>query len=177
MIKALPNAHVYERETGTLNPHIPLEQAFQFAASVGCKATRVLFTFRDPYAVEVSMYHYARQYPVRAGIEAEHVKLANSGDFSNYLRHNTAWPSFEYYMQLGSRIYEDIVILKVEEDFRDNLKRLVVSSGGDPTVELPFVNATVHDEYHTYYTPETEGIVYNKYKWVFDRGYYKRSLA
>jgi len=155
--------------------HPTLGVSFSFAKAMGfTDIKRVFCIFRNPYATEVSMYHYIRE--KLQDDPRSYSALAKSGDFTNYIKHNTHWPSYEYFLRIGGELYDNMMIFQLEVDFPDNIKRLVKSLGGNTDMEFPYLNTTVHEPYETYYTAETEEIVYKKYQWVFDRHYYERMV-
>jgi len=138
---------------------------------------RIIATIRNPYAVEVSFYFFFNKvYGKNESYTNQVIELACRKSFSEFCKGNT-WPSFWYYFTgMNSDDREKLVILKLEDNLEWKLKEVFINIGlGDRTNwTLPILNQSQHEPFETYYTPELEEIVYNKYKRVFDEGWYER---
>jgi len=178
--RALPKpVIIYHEIVGTENPHINLPDALQFVLDQGYDPAGFKFflaVFRNPYAVDVSMYHYMRNTPGNWPKTSDR-HLALHSSFDEYLRKSTYWPSFEYYIYLNGRIPDNMIILRVEDDLEQDMRSIVEEIGGNREVEFPHINIQHYGHYVEYYTPELEEIVYNKYRWVFDYGIYERMIC
>jgi len=138
---------------------------------------KVLVIYRNPYAVEVSLYfHFLRDpFDVR-GMRDPFTDKIKQGSFSDFLKTNK-WPNFDYFLAGFPEDQKNkLVILKLEDNLDWKLKEFFITLGlGNRTNwQLPVLNSTKHEPFETYYTPELEKIVYNKYKRVFDEGWYER---
>lgn len=134
----------------------------------------ILAVIRNPYDLEVSYYHYKRLgYKYDAG-KAQNLALA--GDFSAFAR------KAPYYGRLPARIHEwyeidgacppNLRILRFES-LRSELLELV-SRFGPLKHDLGRENTTRHGPFEEYLNAETEQAIYEKYRWLFDKGFYAR---
>jgi hypothetical protein len=159
-----------------MDQHLTLDKSYEFIKSVGwdTKNMTVLCVFRNPYEVEVSFYFYFRErFPNYTPNEYPYLTLARDS-FEAYIKNNTMWNSFEYYIQDNNVFPDKLNIIKAEDDLSNKLKSLVSELGGNTNIAFPHINTTTHNHFSTYYTPDLEEIIYNKYKWVFDNNYYNR---
>lgn len=135
----------------------------------------VVFTFiRNPYDLDVSLYHYLRLgHPWDKG-EAQRIAL--EGDYAAFAREAPFLghrPSrIERFYTLDGELLPNMKILRFE-----NLDQQIKLHLGEylPGFEAaPALNATRHKDYSSYLTRETEAAVYEKYRWIFDKGFYPR---
>jgi hypothetical protein len=60
------------------------------------------------------------------------------------------------------------------ENLTDEMKAALRDAGLPAEGEFPWLNRTEHAAYTSYYDAETEEIVYNNARWLFDEGFYQR---
>jgi hypothetical protein len=147
----------------------------------------VLVGMRNPYDQEVSRYAYLRQgHHWESGPEQD---LALASDFETYAIGNCQaggrWNRYEleanrprpneirdYYM-LDGAFPDNLRVIRFEHLAEDLLGALAtIGIVGAP--EFPWDNRSDHGAYATYYTPAAEAAVYDRYRWVFDQGFYSR---
>ena len=129
---------------------------------------------RNPYDLEVSMYHYLR---LGHKYDAGHAQnLAISGDFEkfcNEARYVGRNPSdIQVWYLLGERLLPNMRIIRFE-----GLELGLRSAIGEFLPEkwsMPRENSTKHESYRSYLTVNIERAIYRKYSWVFDMGFYSR---
>ena len=147
----------------------------------------VLVGMRNPYDQEVSRYAYLRQgHHWESGPEQD---LALASDFETFAvgncqaggrwnRHDfeadTTCPNeIQDYYTLDGVIPDNLRVIRFEHLAEDLLSALA-SIGIVGAPELPWDNRSDHRPYATYYSPSAEAAVYDRYRWVFDQGFYGR---
>lgn len=130
----------------------------------------VLVMVRNPYAMEVSRYHYLRKGHAWDSGRAQELALA--GDFPGFVAESSWWFDFRDYYTQGGVVPDNLRIVRQEA-----LGTGIAFACGDAFVQ-PFataaVNVSEHHDYHDYLTDALEPLVYRKYRWIFDKGFYSR---
>jgi hypothetical protein len=128
---------------------------------------------RDPYAIEVSRYAYLHNgHSVDSGSEQD---LAMSSDFATFVLKSDkelAAPIEQYYT-VDERMPNNLRIVRLEH-LDDDLSQVFREFGVPWTGPVLRDNESVHDDYRSYYTTPSEAVVYDRYRWVFDQGWYAR---
>jgi hypothetical protein len=138
----------------------------------------ILVVIRNPYDLEVSRYHYLRRgyHGVARAAEALEQEIALSGDFERFAVeapfHGQLPANIERWYQTGRRMPENLRILRFETLAAD--VNSVVGEFHRIRTPLQRLNTTTHEPYASYLTPRAEEAIYNKYRWLFDRGFYGR---
>jgi hypothetical protein len=134
----------------------------------------ILSTVRNPYALEVSRYHYLRL--GRPWDKGQAQNLALAGDFTDFAVYAPFLghlPSrIEHFYIYNGEFPSNLVILRqenLEPDLNAALKEYIPSP-----ITLPKLNKTRHDDYSSYITPAAEEGIYKKFQWLFDEGFYSR---
>lgn len=130
---------------------------------------------RDPYALEVSRYAFLRQ-QVKSFNHGPEQAVARLGDFELFARCTRPHGGrpLEIYYTLDGAVPANLRIIKLE-NVAEDLPRSVRAAGLPPPPQsLPHRNRTEHGDVRGFYTPAAEEAVYQKYKWVFDAGLYRR---
>jgi hypothetical protein len=131
-------------------------------------------TLRNPYDLEVSRYtHFHR--PWVAGRGGRSWEIAMNEDFTEFARQSRPHrgKGLEHWFVLDGSIPENMLILRFER-LAEDMHQAITRAGIDASVDIPHRNASRHDHFASYYTKEAEEIVYQKYKWAFDQGFYER---
>lgn len=135
----------------------------------------ILAVLRNPYEIEVSRYKYM-QYSY-AWLSGPIRELAMNEDFATFALnspyHAGKSRPLESYFLLEGKVLPNLKILRYENlvgDLQDALRRL----GIERIPELPHENKSFHADIRLYYTKAAEEIVYQKYRWAFDAGWYER---
>ena len=163
--------------------HENLGQAAKLLAPLGRKLEdfeMVLAVIRNPYDLEVSRFHYLRRghlgVPGLAHTCAE--RLALAGDFTAFAHrapyHGRLPGRLEAWFEIDGRMPSNLHVLRFESLDQDLRRVLMPFSSGASA--LPCLNASKHESYAQYLSPEIEGAIYNKYRWAFDRGFYRREV-
>ena len=138
----------------------------------------ILTIIRNPYDLEVSRFHFFRRGHMGVkGLANEYAEeLALGGDFAAFARlapyHGQLPGRIEDWFELEGHIPGNMRIIRFES-LAQELEQ-AVSPFCCLRARLPKLNASDHACYATYLTPEIEEAIYQKYRWPFDRGYYKR---
>jgi hypothetical protein len=138
----------------------------------------ILAVIRNPYDLEVSRYHYLRlgQHGVSGLARGREQRIAIEESFEQFALtapYQGRLPArIEEWYQLDGRIPANLRIARFEK-LEADLKQALAGfcSVAD---RLPRLNATNHKPYTTFLSPRTEEAIYNKYRWLFDRGFYRR---
>ncbi len=136
----------------------------------------ILAVLRNPYDLEVSRYHYLRAgHPWDYG---PNQRLALTRDFTAFAVNSSvgdrnAPRALEHYFHSHGEIPSNLKIARFES-LETDVKDALASIGIESDAEFPWKNRSRHDEYLSYYTKEAEEAIYQKYKWVFDAGFYER---
>jgi hypothetical protein len=131
----------------------------------------IIAVARNPYDMEVSRFHYLRKgNSFDRGAAQE---LAMAGDFNTFAVQSSWWfKDFSEYYTLNGRIPDNMVILRFESlaaDFAAACPKFLKR-----TTELPLVNSSDRGAFEAYLTSEAEQAIFNKYRWLFDNGFYER---
>jgi SAM-dependent methyltransferase len=136
----------------------------------------ILAVLRNPYDLEVSRYHYLRAgHPWDYG---PNQRLALTRDFTTFaanssLSEQNSVRSLENYFHSNGEIPPNLRIIRFES-LETDIKEALSSLGIEDRADFPWRNKSRHDDYLSYYTKEAEEAIYNKYRWVFDAGFYDR---
>lgn len=164
------------------NPHPNAAQAARAVAAHGFALDRfplILAVMRNPYELEVSQYEYLRARPV--GGRSPRQQLARTLPFSDYLRVTLGEGaggqprSLWRMVAVGGRIPDNLRLVsfdRVEDGVRACLRDLGVA--GVDAIAFPWLNRTDYGDWRSYYTAETEALVYASERWLFDGGLFER---
>ena len=132
----------------------------------------IMTMVRKPYEMEVSRYHYLRKgHPWDKGPAQ---KLAQAGDFAAFVAGSRWWFQFRDYYTVDGFVPDNLHVVRYE-NFEETVQRSFGDcfSGKFRTEEL---NKSHSTDYREYYNEATEELVYRKYQWIFDKGYYNREV-
>lgn len=134
----------------------------------------ILTAMRNPYDMEVSRFGYLRNGYLHDKGSAQ--DLALKGDFDEFIEkstfHGRTDPQLHRYYTIRGEIPDNLVVLRyenLESDFGEFLRKLNVEPG-----RFPKINASKHSKYTSYLSAKTEQIIFDKHRWFFEHGYYKR---
>jgi hypothetical protein len=130
----------------------------------------VLAMVRNPYALEVSRYHYLRKGHAWDAGKAQ--DLALSGDFAAFVRGSRWWFDFADYYSIDGRVPPNLRVLRQESFYRE-LESFCADAGVEK-LPLEHVNASRDQDYRDLIDDDLEALVYAKYRYLFDRGFYSR---
>ena len=155
--------------------HQTLATADTYFANANLKHRIADFKFvvsmvRNPYEMEVSRYHYLRKgHEWDRGASAE---LALAGNFPEFVSGSKWWFSFQDYYTVNGVMPDNLHIVRFE-NFAFTMQRTFGRCfRSEFTVKR--LNKSHNTKYRRYYTDELESLVYKKYQWIFDKGYYAR---
>jgi hypothetical protein len=160
------------------NRHETLAQCRQVMARHGHDIARtglILAGLRDPYAIEVSRFAYMQNgHAWDSGVNQE---IAMEGDFETFARdsddHGGGRVPVQDYFELDGIVPSSLRVLR-QENLADELRAALAGVGIESGPELRCLNASRHGDVHGYYTREAEAAVFERYRWVFEKGYYPR---
>ncbi len=139
---------------------------------------KIVATVRNPYAMEVSRYFYLRR--GYAWDQGKAQKIALESDFetfavnSPYFGRKTS--QVEDYFLLDGITPRNLAVIKNEELYSD-LKKVLAEVGVTLDNPITRVNHTKHQDFNQYITPKAEAAIYERYRWLFDTGFYQRKTA
>ncbi len=177
-----PDSSLADPDNGIV--HVPggshenLAEAKEIVAEYGFdleKIPVILGVVRNPYAMEVSRYAYLRTAnPYDIGYNQA---LALTSDFETFAvkskPHGWLKRPIESYFTLDGEIPPNMHILRLEHLLEDLNPAL--EAAGLPRVEnLPRANTSEHADFRGYYTVRSEQAVFERYRWLFDQGFYDR---
>lgn len=161
--------------------HEHLGQAAQRLAGFGRRLEdfdSIISVMRNPYDMEVSRYHFLRRgYLGVAGLaRGGPQKIALEGDFTRFActapYHGRKPARIEDWYEIEGAMPRNLRIVRyenLEEDIMRIVGRLYPIRS-----RLPKLNASVHAPYRAYMNAEAESGIYRKFRWLFDREFYKR---
>jgi hypothetical protein len=181
--------------------HESLPEARDVVARHGFAVDRfplILATIRNPYDLEVSRYTYLRiGYHWERGPEQS---LALASTFEEYAVKNEQrgglWQTEELtihdaaalgdgtppdypnelkdFYTLDGRIPPNMRVIRFENMVPELIDALRSIGIEGRETDVPWVNKSHRDDFRAYYTPRAEEAVYQRYRWVFDQGFYPR---
>ncbi len=135
----------------------------------------IIAVARDPYETEVSRYAYMQN--GNAWDNGANQELAMEGDFEAFAResqsHGGGRARIEDYFEIDGHIPVALRVLR-QENLEAELRAALAGAGIASCPALGRLNATGHGDWQRYYTRGAEEAVHGRYRWLFDRGYYKR---
>ena len=154
--------------------HEFLEESLELAEGLGITPSLILACIRSPYEMEVSRFFYLRKgHPWDKGPAQ---KLAMTNDFEKFAiespYHGRSTPLIHKYFEVDGEIPDSLRILKhesLDDDYAAVMAELDIKAG-----PLPKQNTTEHDRFEKYITPAVEEAIYERFRWVFDKGLYQR---
>jgi len=130
----------------------------------------VLVAIRSPYDLLVSNYHFMRQnYETNRG--KDNFEIAHRSDFEAYAAEVRFAPIDRWFV-LGDRIPANLRLIRYES-LQQEFAAAMVDLGYEPPA-LERVNPSDHEHFLEYMTPRSEQSIYEKFKYLFDNGYYER---
>jgi len=155
------------------NAHMDLRESLEtFSASeFGTAEPKAIFICsRNPYDLAVSTYFFQRAtYEDNKG--RKNFELASRLSLKEYWRSLPPISPQNYFSITGSTPdnLEVIRFERLEDDLRSVCRRY-----GFQCPELEHLNATQHDHYTKYYDAELEKMIFERYRFFFDNGFYER---
>ena len=132
----------------------------------------VMTMVRKPYEMEVSRYHYLRKgHDWDKGIAQQ---LALAGDFPAFVANSQWWFDFRDYYTIDGLVPDNLHVVRFEH-FEQTLQ-LSFTDCFKKKFTTKQENKSHSSDYRQYYDQEVEALVYDKYRWLFDKGYYNREV-
>jgi len=132
----------------------------------------ILAVLRNPYSLKVSLYTYFQSRDLPNASSQEHIRIARTSDFAAFVRRKQR-TTIHRFFETDGRIPDNMRIIKYEgmvDGIKNELRRL----GIPPDRDFPWRNSSFHLDFVRYYDAAIEEAVYNRYRWVFDHGFYDR---
>ncbi|MGH6887689.1 MAG: sulfotransferase domain-containing protein [Rhizomicrobium sp.] len=153
-----------------------------FAAQGRClgDCPAILAVVRNPYDLEVSRYHYLRRgyHGVSGRARSREQRIAMEHNFELFALQapfQGRLPArIEEWYQLDGCMPANLRIVRFEH-LEADLHR-AIGKFCPVTGRLPRLNVVHHEPYASYVSPRTEEAIYNKYRWLFDRQFYRREM-
>lgn len=165
----------------TGNPHAGLAEAARLVQRHGFaleRFPRILAVLRNPYEIEVSNYEHVRQ-PNERGITHNRQGIAVALPFDEYIHATLSDKakirrrSFEDMFFLDGAVPDNMRIVNFEH-LADGIKRQLREIGIETDKELPWRHRGTYGDWRSYYTPESEELVFRAHRWMFDAGLFPR---
>jgi len=132
----------------------------------------IIAVIRNPYDMEFSRFHYLRKQ--NNFDKGDSQDLAVKGDFEEFVRKSEWWfKDISEYYTVDGEIPENMKILRFESlasDFALHCRPYLDRDVG----LLPVINKSDKSNHKMMLTEKIEGMIYDKYKWIFDSGFYVR---
>ncbi|HEX3663859.1 MAG TPA: sulfotransferase domain-containing protein [Rhizomicrobium sp.] len=161
--------------------HETLQQACEALEHLGRRLTdfeAIIAVIRNPYDLEVSRFHFFQRGHLGVpGLANEYAEeLAQSGDFTGFAMraayHGQLPGRIEDWFEIAGRRPANLHILRFET-LQSDLAQ-VLAPYCRIVSPLPRLNASTRAPYKDYLTPAIEEAIYNKYRWLFEQGFYPR---
>lgn len=130
----------------------------------------ILVMVRNPYAMELSRYHYLRK--GHAWDKGRAQELAMAGDYPAFVAGSRWWFDFRDYYTLDGTVPDNLRIVR-QENHADTLA-LTCGDSLERPLQVPEVNRSHDGHYRDIMDAELEQAIYFKYRWIFDKGFYPR---
>jgi hypothetical protein len=163
--------------------HENLGEASEALARLGRKLEDfevILAVVRNPYDMEVSRFNFLRRGHLGIPGLAQNYpeKLALAGDFAAFADrapyHGRLPGRLGAWFEIDGQMPSNLRVVRfetLEQDLRAALMPFCRNLSA-----LPRLNPSQHKPYAEYLSPDVEEAIYRKYRWVFDRGFYRREL-
>ena len=178
---AVPQGHAktakYGEQIITGKRHETLQGAKKFFTQAGQpdrleQFECILAMVRDPYDIEISRFHYLQKgHPWDKGPAQD---LALAGDFAEFVGNSTWWFKIEDFFILDGKMPHNLSIVRFE-NFTTQIPARFARFFKVPLV-FSVQNNSVRDRAEEYINSDNEVLIYNKYRWLFDKGYYDRMV-
>jgi len=164
--------------------HVRLKDAQKVLAPFGRKLAdfdSIIAVVRNPYDLEVSRYHFLRLgfHGVRGLAQNVEQEIALSGDFERFAAeapyHGRLPAGIEDWYEIDGKMPENMRIVRFEA-LEEELNK-VVGELYPISARLRRLNATAHAPYPSFLSQKSEAGIYRKYRWLFDRQFYRRELG
>jgi Sulfotransferase domain len=130
----------------------------------------VFVAVRNPYDLAYSTYKFQRLYASDAAAPPEFTRAANSS-FDEFVAQFTP-ADYRSWLQYRERELPNIRVIRFESlkvDFKAHADEF-----GFRNPRMPHLNASGGESYTHAMTPALEEAIYDKYRFLFERGYYSR---
>lgn len=130
----------------------------------------VLVMVRNPYAMELSRFHYLRK--GHAWDRGPAQALALAGDYAAFVAGSRWWFDFRDYYTLDGAVPDNLRIVR-QEAYAGTLALTCGDSLARP-LKVPELNRSHDLDYREVMDAWLEQAIYRKYQWIFDKGFYPR---
>ena len=131
----------------------------------------VFVCLRNPYDIAVSTYFYMREnFPHNR--YSTRFRMATEMGFEEFWCNDRSDSPPERWLTLGGTVLCNQRFIRFES-IREDL-RMYAEAFGFRATELPHLNRSGHGHYSDYMTDRSEEAVFQKFRYMFDAGYYAR---
>ena len=139
---------------------------------------KVFAVIRHPYTLEYSFYQHLQKPPVARARKKQSPRLVElaQGDFKTFV----AYPGYhrlglcqEDYFLMDGKTPDNLELLRFEQLSDTFPKAVEKYTNHGSTAEFPRLNSSKKsEELQALLDEETRGLIYNKHRYMFDKGYY-----
>jgi len=130
----------------------------------------IFVAIRNPYDLMVSNYFYMRE-TYKHNKDRPNFQIANKYPFEEYAV-RVGFAPVERWLTLDGEVPPNLRILRFE-NLQNDFNRYA-EEFGFRRLELPRLNASERNHFTGYITARAEQAIYEKFRFLFDNGYYKR---
>jgi hypothetical protein len=158
--------------------HATLTEAREDLAAFGRRLEdfeRIVAVMRNPYHLEISYYNHLRsgRAVTRSGPA---FSLAQAGDFAGFAERAPFFgrlpARIEDWYAIDGNIPANLAMVR----FEHLAAEIGAALGMADRVSLPTLNASGQAPGRNFLTAQSEAAVYRKFRWLFDRGFYRREI-
>lgn len=131
----------------------------------------IFVAIRNPYDLMVSNYFYMREHFKGENIKRNNFQIAANNNFSQYCE-KVGVSSPANWMELDHKPLDNLWIIRFEE-IEENLE-IISAKFNLPVATLSHLNKSKRKHFSEYVTDRSEKAIYAKFKYIFDKGYYRR---
>lgn len=130
----------------------------------------IVVGLRNPYDMMVSTYFFMRK-TYEDNRDRINFQIAVENNFEDFAVKAEVVP-LESWMTIAGKRPSNLWVIRYE-DLQKDFDRLA-EEFGFKSIKLPHLNPSSHDHYLKYLTERSEIAIYNKFKYLFDNGFYPR---
>ena len=133
--------------------------------------TRIVTILRNPFDLVVSTYFYWRKFP--KDYRNERVQMAHKSEFNDFVK----WfvvnrDNYKTFLEVDGKIPVNIRFIRLENLIEESQEVFDGLGMNLDASKIKHKNKSKHKPSSCYFTSETITLIKNRYRWVFDTGFY-----